>query len=179
VTAMLGANLPIRQIAYFVPDVREAARAHAATFGSGPYFVADNIPLRRCLHRGVEAHLDHSSAYGQWNDLMIEFVQQNNDGPSAFRDMFAPGREGLHHVALIVDDLPQAQAACEQVGFATALEAEMNDGFRFLMMDAVARYGHMIELYEAAPVLTGFYDFVRDAAADFDGRDVIRPITMG
>jgi len=173
------AGLPIRQVAYFVQDVRAAAVAHAATFGSGPYFVADHIPLKRCLHHGLDTPLDHSSAYGQWNDLMIEFVQQNNIGPSVFRDMFAPGQEGFHHVALIVDDLEAARTACEQAGFSTALEAEMNDGFRFLMMDAVARYGHMIELYEGAPVLTGFYDLVRQASVGFDGRDVIRLISMG
>lgn len=29
----------IRQIAYFVPDVREAALRHATLYGSGPFFV--------------------------------------------------------------------------------------------------------------------------------------------
>lgn len=172
-------RLPVRQIAYFVTDVRAAAIAHAATFGSGPYFVADHIPLKRCLHRGVPAPLDHSSAYGQWNDVMIEFVQQNNAGPSAFRDIFAEGCEGFHQVALIVEDLDAAQAACEQAGFPIALEAEMNDGFRFLMMDAVARYGHMIELYGGVPVLIDFYALVKRASIGFDGRDVIRDISMG
>ncbi|QUT04142.1 VOC family protein [Sphingobium phenoxybenzoativorans] len=172
-------GLPIRQVAYFVQDVRAAAAAHAAAFGSGPYFVADNIPLRRCLHRGVEAHLDHSSAYGQWGELMIEFVQQNNPGPSAFRDMFSEGREGFHHVAIIVDDLDAARARMEAAGFPTALEAEMHDGFRFLMMDAVERHGHMIELYAGVPTLTGFYDFVKKAAAGWDGSNPVRTISLG
>lgn len=170
------AGLPVRQIAYFVNDVRAAATEHSALFGSGPYFVADHIPLKSCLHRGAIAQLDHSSAYGQWNEVMIEFVQQNNDGPSAFRDMFPDGGEGLHHVALIVDDLDVARARCEEAGFPVALEAEMMDGFRFLMMDAVTRYGHMIELYESVPALTDFYAFVRDAAQTFDGQDRIREI---
>lgn len=173
------AGLPVRQIAYFVNDVRAAALAHSRTFGSGPFFVADHIPLKSCLHRGVPAPLDHSSAYGQWNSVMIEFVQQNNAGPSVFRDIFPDGREGFHHIALIVDHLDRARERCEAAGFPTALEAEMNDGFRFLMMDAVARYGHMIELYEAAPVLTDFYAFVRHAAADFDGTDIVRDISIG
>ena len=167
---------PVRQIAYFVHDVRAAALAHAATFGSGPFFVAEHIPLRSCLHRGRPVELDHSSAYGQWGAVMIEFVQQNNAGPSAFRDMFGEDREGLHHVALIVDDLKESQATLEAAGFPTALDAEMNDGFRFLMMDAVARHGHMIELYRGTPELIGFYDFVRDAAASFDGSDPVRTI---
>ena len=172
------AGLPVRQIAYFVADVRAAAAAHSATFGSGPYFVAEHIALRLSLHRGQAAPLDHSSAYGQWGGVMIEFVQQNNDGPSVFRDLYPDGGEGLHHVALFVDDLAAARAHFEEQGFPTALYAEMNDGFAFAMMDAVARYGHFIELYEGVPQLTGFYDLVRAAHEGWDGQDVIREIAF-
>lgn len=170
-------NQPIRQIAYFVNDVRDAARRHAGLFGSGPYFVADNIPLRSCLHRGRPAALDHSSAYGQWGEVMIEFVQQNNPGPSAFRDMYPePGNGGLHHVALIVEDLNAAIQRFTAAGHETALYAEMNSGFAFAMMDTVSACGHMVELYSPAPELTGFYEFVRAAARDFDGTDPVRAI---
>lgn len=170
---------PIRQIAYMVNDVRSAALAHHRTFGSGPYFVAEHILLRTCLHHGRPAELDHSSAYGQWGGLMIEFVQQNNDGPSALRDLYAPGEEGLHHIALIVDDLTASRAHFARQGFGEALYAEMADGFPFVMVDASARHGHMIELYEGAPVLTAFYDMVRKAAEGFDGHEPIRPIGPG
>jgi hypothetical protein len=71
---------PVRQLAYFCADVREAALAHHRGFGSGPYFVADNIPLAGSVHRGQPHGFDHSSAYGQWGEVMIEFVQQNNPG---------------------------------------------------------------------------------------------------
>lgn len=170
--------LPIRQIAYFVPDVRVAAARHAALFGSGPYFVAEHIPLRKALYRGQESQLDHSSAYGQWGELMVEFVQQNNPGPSAFHDMYPEGRgsEGIHHVALFVDDLPSAIAAHKAAGREIALYAEMNDGFAFAMVDTVAEYGHMIELYSPTEVLTGFYAFVKTAAEGFDGTDAVRDI---
>lgn len=171
-------KLPIRQIAYFVPDVRVAAQRHHTLYGSGPYFVADNIPLRLSLHRGHEAPLDHSSAYGQWGEVMIEFVQQNNPGPSAFRDLYGEGEEGLHHVALIVDSLPEVRARFAAEGMETALYAEMMNGFAFVMMDATARYGHMIELYEGIQALTGFYDMVREASLNFDDRDLLRPIRL-
>jgi hypothetical protein len=81
---------PVRQVAYFVPDMRAAARAHSALYGSGPYFVADNIPLTLCRYRGQPGKLDHSSAYGQWGEVMIEFVQQNNPEPSVFFDRYSP-----------------------------------------------------------------------------------------
>jgi hypothetical protein len=172
------AHHPVRQIAYFVADVRVAAERHAALYGSGPFFVAEHIALRRAVYRGVEGVLDHSSAYGQWGDVMIEFVQQNDPGPSVFRELYPDGGEGMHHVALIVDDLAAARARFEAAGMPVALHAEMMDGFTFLMMDAVAQYGHFVELYEGVPTLTGFYDTVRAAAQGFDGRNVIRDISF-
>lgn len=173
---MIATPLPVRQIAYYVPDVRAAALNHMRLYGSGPYFVADHIPLHHVLHRGREAALDHSSAYGQWGALMIEFVQQNDRGPSVFRDMFGETGAGMHHVALIVDDLAVARARFTAEGLEVALHAEMRDGFVFEMIDATARYGHMIELYEGVPALTGFYDMVRDASLGFGGHDPIREI---
>jgi catechol 2,3-dioxygenase-like lactoylglutathione lyase family enzyme len=168
----------IRQVAYFVPDVVQAACEHSVQFGSGPYFVAEHIPLSKVLHRGREAKLDHSSAYGQWGELMIEFVQQNNPGPSAFHDLYpeGSGRRGLHHVALIVDNLPAARREFAAYGLTEALYAEMSDGFAFVMVDDLARHGHMIELYEGVAALTSFYAMVQQAAQGFDGADPIRPI---
>jgi hypothetical protein len=168
---------PIRQIAYFVPDVREAALEHSRIFGSGPYFVRDSIALRMCRHRGQDARLDHSSAYGQWGGVMVEFVQQNNAGASVFHDLYpeGSGRSGLHHVALFAPDMAGAIAAYEAAGHPLALYAETAEGgLPFAMIDAVAAYGHMIELYPPLPALVGFYAMVEAAAADFDGRDVLR-----
>jgi hypothetical protein len=176
----VSADLPIRQVAYFVPDVRAAARAHHALYGSGPYFVAEHIALRCALYRGVAGTLDHTSAYGQWGPVMIEFVQQHDAGNSAFHDMYpmGSGRSGLHHVALFVKDLAAAIARQNAAGFATELYAEMHDGFAFAMLDHVAASGHMVELYEPLPALTGFYERVATAAREFDGADLIRPIAF-
>lgn len=169
---------PIRQIAYFASDVRAAAERHSELYGSGPYFVADNIPLAKAIYRGTETTLDHSSAYGQWGELMVEFVQQNNPGPSVFRDLYPDGEEGIHHVAIIVDDLVTARTAFQKADMAVALHAEMMDGFVFEMIDAVKHCGHFIELYESVPTLTGFYDMVRDSSIGFDGRDPVRSISI-
>ncbi len=169
---------PVRQIAYFVDNVRSAALAHHTLFGSGPYFIADNIPLRQALHRGIDRPLDHSSAYGQWGEIMIEFVQQNNPGPSVFRDLYPEGskRYGIHHVALFEDDLDMAASRFRAAGQAVALDAEMNDGFRFLMIDCVATLGHMVELYRPVSQLIGFYEHVAQAAKSYQGGDVLNTI---
>jgi catechol 2,3-dioxygenase-like lactoylglutathione lyase family enzyme len=172
---------PIRQVAYFVPDARAAALAHNALFGSGPYFLSEHIPIERSVHRGLDRPLDHTSAYGQWGAVMVEFVQQNNPGPSAFHDMYpeGSGRSGVHHVALFVDDVDAELARFRAAGFDTAYRAEMHGGFVFAFVDTAASLGHMIELYAPVPHLVGFYAMVADAAKGWDGTDVIRDMARG
>jgi hypothetical protein len=173
------AHHPVRQVAYFVPDVVAAARRHSAAFGSGPFYVAEHIPLTLSEHRGRTAALDHSSAYGQWGDVMIEFVQQNNEGPSVFRDLFPARGSGFHHIALIVDDLQAAMRDFQSKGYPTGWYAEVAPGIGFSMMDCTRDYGHFVELYEPTPVLLGVYELVRSAAKDFDGADLIRSFKIG
>jgi hypothetical protein len=169
--------LPFSQIAYFVEDIRAAALAHHRAFGSGPFFVAEHIPLVRSEHRGIARPLDHSSAYGQWGAVMVEFVQQNNAGPSAYRDVFSEGSPGgLHHVALFVPDLDGAIGHCLERGWPLAQLAETESGIAFAFIDARAALGHMLELYEPSDMLTGFYAMVDQAARDWDGGDPLRDL---
>ncbi|MFC4295600.1 VOC family protein [Novosphingobium tardum] len=174
---MLGTHLPVRQLAFFVADVRAAALAHVAAFGSGPYFVADHVALASSQHRGVERPFDHSSAYGQWGSVMVEFVAQHNPDPSALRDAFPQGPVGgLHHTALFVLDLDASIAAFEEQGMPLAQLSVTQGGTAFAFIDALDRFGHMLELYEPAPLLTGFYEFIASAAEAWDGRDPLRSL---
>lgn len=175
---MAVGGLPVRQIAWFVPDITAAARAHHAAFGSGPYFVFEHVPLAWSEHRGVRVTHDHSSAYGQWGDVMVEFVTQHGDDPSAFRDMYPHGfaRQGLHHMALWVDNLEAAIAKFAAQDIPLAQLSETQTGTRYAFVDACASLGHMLELYEPTDQLTGFYAMVREAAQGWDGRDPIRKL---
>ncbi|MGI9328502.1 MAG: hypothetical protein ACR2PZ_25020, partial [Pseudomonadales bacterium] len=86
-------------------DIRRAASDMAAKFGAGPFFINENITLTWGEHRGTPTNFVHSSAYGQWGELMVEFFQQENDSSnSPYRDMFSADQEGLHHTAIMVED---------------------------------------------------------------------------
>ena len=162
---MTAPPLPARQIAYFVPDIRAAATAHRATFGSGPFLVIDHVATPIARYRGIATTLDHGSAYGQWGEVMVEFVTQHDDTPSAFHDMYpyGSGRSGMHHVAVWVDDLHAEIARFASEGQACALYAE-TASMPFAMIDTTATLGHMTELYEPRPVLVDFYRRIRDMA---------------
>jgi len=167
---------PIVQVAYFVPDARVAAREMARRFGAGPFFFVSRIELAWGEHRGRTQTFVHSSAYGQWGELMMELVQQDDEGPSPFRDMYAAGEQGLHHVATMVDSLPATYEHYAALGFELAARAATPTGTEFAFVDTVAALGHMIEVYERSPELLGFYEFVRAAAVGWDGSDPVRSL---
>ena len=148
----------------------------SATLGAGPFHVIDHIELAWAELRGQPGDFVHTSAYGQWGDVMMELVQQDSDGPSPFRDMYAPGEEGIHHVATIVDDLAAAYRHYEELGFEVASRAETRTGTEFAFIDTVAALGHMVEIYERSEGLVGFYDMVRASARGWTGANPVRAL---
>jgi len=175
-----SATLPVRQLAYYVPDIDVAALAHSRAYGSGPFHTLRHIQLKKTLHRGVEREWVHSSAYGQSGDVMIEFVTQHSEGSSAITDLFPwkSGRYGLHHTACFVDDLDDAVAQFEGQGMPLAQMSESDTGMRFAFVDASASLGHMIELYAAGTGIEEFYAMVRDASIGWDGKQPVREMSL-
>ncbi|MCP3730279.1 VOC family protein [Sphingomonas sp. MG17] len=168
------------QIAYFVPDIREAAAQHAATFGSGPFYVAEHIRFSSCLYRGQPSDWDHSSSFGQWGDVMIEFMQQNKPGPSSLHDVFPEGsnRYGVHHMAYIIDDAPSHAAELAGKGIETILHGVLTNGIEVIHVDTRARYGHLIELCTRSKALSEVYDFIREQSVGWGGSDPVRTIEL-
>ena len=164
------------QIAYHVPDPRAAAERLAREFGWGPFYVMEHIPLARSAYRGTPTRFDHTSAYGQGGNLMVELITQHGDEPSALRDLYAPHETGVHHVAHFVPDLAAALDDCRARGRAIALDAETANGTRFAMVDTSAELGHMLELYEPRDDLAKFYAWIKRKSEGWDGHDPVRTL---
>jgi len=168
-----GLEKPV-QIAYGVADLEAAVARFSQRFGAGPFFVMEHIPLAEVRYRGSAGSFDHSSAYGQWGDVMVELVKDHTIGPSPVRDILGERSEGLHHLAYMVEDLHGTIAALSDCGWPEAMWARTGSGVEFAFCDASADLGHMIELYEPSEGLLGFYRMVREAADGWDGREPLR-----
>jgi len=166
------------QLAFHVADPAQAALDAAQNHGWGPFFLLEHVPLSRCLYRGSPAWFDHSSAYGQAGELMVEFITQHDDQASAVRDIYRAEQRGLHHVAYFVPDLGASLERYRSNGFATAMEASTADGVDFAMVDAISTLGHMLELYEPVAALQQFYAYVRRKSDGWDGRNPVRRINL-
>jgi hypothetical protein len=162
------------QIAYHVPDPESAAHDFARMFGWGPFFLYEHIPLASCSYRGKAVQFDHSSAYGQAGEMMIELIAQHDDSPSVLREVFARHEVGIHHVAYFVPNLAESLGQARTLGTDIALDAVTSTGTRFAMLDLTQRLGHMVELYEAEGDLLKFYRYVRRAADRWNGSEPLR-----
>jgi hypothetical protein len=171
---------PIRQIAYAVPDPLEAALAHSAIYGSGPFFHARHVPVHDFVYRGTPGTFDHSTVFGQWGDIMVEFFIQHNDEPSHGHDMFPFGsrQTGMHHIALIVPDLSRAIEEFEGVNceLASTFHVGGESGFDVAMIDTRRINGHMVELYGDIAPIQAAYALARDAAASTQDRTQITEV---
>lgn len=163
------------QVAYQVVDVRSAALSHSATFGSGPFFVADHIPLQAAEHRGQPARFDHSSAYGQWGPVMVELVAIHGAQPEVLARETRLGEGRIHHLARFVDDLDAESDRLERFGYPQILLARTGSGQRFAFHDG-RDLGHLLEIYEPTPALVGFYARIAAAADGWDGTDPVSPV---
>ena len=161
------------QVAYHVADLDQAiARWHAAT-GVGPFFLRRRIPLADVHYRGTPTSLEIGAAMVQSGDIQIELIQQICDSPSTFREMFDRSQEGLHHVAVAPRERTAmiahyAQFDCPVV---TSFETVAGGGADYV--DTRPLFGHMLEIYRVSDRIIALYDRVAEAAAAWDGRELV------
>jgi len=157
------------QVAYAVDDV-EAAAASWVERGAGPFFVRHHIDVTASRMHGLDAAFDHSSAYGQWGNMMVELLCEHHDDATRIGP-----KHGVHHTAFFVDDFATAQRELVDHGWSEALFAQAGTT-SFAMHDAGAELGHLIEIYVDSESLLDFYAMVRNASTNWDGSDPIRVI---
>lgn len=168
------ANRRIIQNSWVVPDIHQAMQQWIETAGIGPFFLVEGITIEEQRHRGRPTQVEVSFALAQAGDVQVELVCQHNDAPSAYRDTVPAGATGFHHVAYYCEQYDRDLAAFGQRGSEVAFSGSFG-GKRFAYLDSSSRLGAMVELIEASDVQAEFFARIRDAAAEWDGQDPVRP----
>jgi hypothetical protein len=153
----LPLNGTLFQEAYFVDNIERAASAWSATFGAGPFFVAEHHRCDRFDYRGTPTEADVSYAFGYLGETMIQFIVQHDDQPSIYRDMYPNGvAAGFHHLGFLVDDFEAEFNRLVDAGFpcATRLFADDVDAAYFDTRDVT---GGFTEIHGSPPhILASF-----------------------
>jgi hypothetical protein len=164
---------PVMQMAWVVNDLEAAMRRWIEQQGAGPFFVMRHCPVTNVRYRGRPATVDMDVAMAQSGGVQIELIQQHDDLPSCYRDMYRQGEEGFHHICYVVDDLPGALAHFARHDMPPAIEGNFGH-VSFAYVDSRPGIGCMTELVGRHPDIEAFFRKVADAAVDWDGRDPIR-----
>jgi len=118
---------PIFQYAYFVSDIEEASHKWHRLYGAGPFILVPHHKTDKFQYRDTPQEADVSYAFGYLGDTHIQFIQQHDDTPSIYRDMYADGEEGFHHVGCLVNDFAGARQRMLDLGFVNACELWADD----------------------------------------------------
>lgn len=166
-------NASFMQVCWVVPDLRAAIETWSAATGAGPFFWFDGVDCAEGSHRGQPADFpEMTAAIGYAGDLQIELVCQDNDQPGVFRDVFAKGESGLHHMAVVCTDYQRERDAYLASGVELAFEGKIGNS-RTCWIDTTDTLGFMVELLEPSPAREKGFAAMRAAARTWDGVDPV------
>ncbi len=170
---------PIFQYAYFVQSIEESAERWARLTGAGPFFVTGHHVADRFTYRGTDQEADVSYGFGYSGDVQIQLIEQHDDTPSIYLDMFPDHAEGHHHVARLVADYHAERDRIVGAGFELACELEAN-GIHACYLDTRSATGVFTELHSITDRILATFARWRDAHAEWDGTgDVLRVHVSG
>lgn len=163
---------PIRQIGYVVTDLDRAIQGWVE-LGVGPWFVTRGLPMR-VLYRGEPCEIALSLAMSNSGDLQIELLQQDDDTSSIFTEFLASNRPGYHQLAYWTTDFDATMTAVEDAGWPVVWSGGEGFGVRFAYVEPPNTPATVIEISELTDATAASAEFIRDAAAGWDGSDPIR-----
>lgn len=159
------------QQAWFVNSIDEAAQRWSDAFGAGPFYMVRHHKTDEFSYRGQDVEADVSYAFGYLGDTMIQFIEQHDDQPSIYRDMYAAGEEGFHHIAYLVSDFASERQRWIDMGYPLATELYA-DGVNAAYFDTRALNGGFTEIHGDPMHIMGLFGLWKRA---HDARDADTP----
>jgi len=171
----MAANFgPVMQLGFVVPDLEHGMRHWLDKVGIGPFFVLEHVKFAQVVYKGKPSGIDMSVAIAQWGEVQVELIQQFNDAPSIYSEFTGREKGGLQHVGVMTNSVADDLVRLKKLGIEAVQQGHTGTGIRFAYLDTDDHPGAMIELIEAGPAITGFFQMVKDAAQGWDGSEPIR-----
>lgn len=164
----------IMQMAWVPRDYEAALHYWTDIRGVGPFFEMNHIQVDACHYQGQPIHLDFSVAIAYWGEMQIELVRQHNDAPSIYRTWLQQGRDDLHHVCIVVDNMAEARKLCDAAGVQILQEVWLPGGGEAIYVDLG---GLIVEMIDFPKENLALFDELKAAAATWDGSDPVRVLS--
>ena len=165
----------VRQNGYVVRDIEAAMQHWINVMGVGPWFYIERVQTDYYRHRGVDSNLEMSIAMANSGDLQIELIQQRNDAPSMYKEFLDAGHEGLQHMSFWTTDYQRVYDDALARGYRIGHEGQIGgEKGRFVYFDTELHPGTVVELSDISGPKGAYFEFIRQAAQNWDGQNPIR-----
>lgn len=173
---MMPLDAAFFQVGFVVDDI-DVAMANWLKEGVGPFFLIRDTKIDFMEYRGQPSDMQFSAAFAQSGHIQIELLSQKNEVPSFYRDSYAAGESGFHHMNRVVKDYDGELARYRARGIEIAGQGR-SAGMRFAYADTRASIGMMSEIIEETAELLAFFRIIAEASVDWDGSTPIREIAL-
>jgi Glyoxalase/Bleomycin resistance protein/Dioxygenase superfamily len=119
-------------------------------------------------YRNTHIEADVSYAFGYIGSMMIQFIEQHDEQPSIYRDMYARGEEGFHHFAYLVSDFAGERQRWLDLGYELANELYA-DQVNAAYFDTRTLNGGFTEIHGDPPHILGLFGVWQRAHWAWDG----------
>ncbi|MDV7352141.1 VOC family protein [Rhodococcus oxybenzonivorans] len=166
---------PVRQLGYAVTDIDAELDYWTKKRGVGPFFVVEHAPFEDVHYLGQSVEIDLTVAIAYSGSMQIELIQQNDAGPSPYRDFIAEHGPGLHHLAVFADDFDDTVWLAQASGEAATFTGSITGFGRFAYFDAVGQH-LAVEIGDVGggTGVTEMFAAFEEAAKSWDGADPVR-----
>lgn len=166
----------IIQVAFTCDDIEASMRDWTARLNIGPWFLFEHFQFQWLRYRGKPTELDVTIALANSGGMMFELIQQNDPGPSVYREVQALRGHGFHHwaVAARPEEYDAVLEGYQERGHALALEGAVAIGARAAYADTLGALGGMVEIIEVTAAVEGLFTMVQQASVGWDGAAPVR-----
>ncbi len=114
----------LNQVGFVVRDIKQALALYEPLFG--PFSTMDPGSMSY-TYRGQEEECELRLAFGSSGDVEIELIQWVSGG-CPHKEFLDAGREGMHHLRFIVDDLDKDVKAADALGYEVIWTKRWHEG---------------------------------------------------
>jgi hypothetical protein len=165
------------QISHVVTDVVAAAWDWVDLHGAGPFLLLPPADFE-APYRGGVTRLRYRIGVTQLGPMQVELIEVLDDSPSYFRDMYAPGEAGPHHLSSVTSDFDGALAHYTARGFEPVSVFGSSAG-RVAYVDTRPATGLFTEILEQTDVMLHGLRKTAAICATWDGTDPVRVFSGG
>lgn len=165
----------IIQIAYVVPDIRQAMASWTRDLNLGPWFLLDRFTGDDAVYRGGPSDAAVSIAMAFSGHMQIELLEPLDEHRSVYSETIDARGHGFHHYGVGSRDFDDDVAQYQDRGYDVAFRAGVPTGGSVAYLDTKGALPGFVELIEIGDVMEQVFTRFYAASLGWDGCDPVRP----